>query len=246
MWKLVVVNLGGGKFSLAEKRIRDQASQYSDMLELLVIDESNLGEYAPITHQKFKEYLNIETPGYGYWTWKSEICLNVMKNLKESDNGIIYLDIGCEIFYSKFARLLLRYHLRAYRRKTVVFTKASGSEFNYTKKAVINRFNLSKADLNSSQYAATWFIADRAALGILDTWHKITIENIEFSNNETSDLGNEDSQFISHRADQSILSLLLKSLSIKPSRLVLYSGVNNRLHRTRRHFYPFWTSRNLG
>ncbi len=246
-WLAITVNLGDPKFGLAEQRLRNQALAFTSEIDLVVVNKFNLFDYASETTAKYSHLLNPEVPGYGYWIWKAEICKTALISCRELGyRGVIYLDIGCELFESRMSRFTLRILFRiAMLREALVFT-SGGTDLQYTKRYVLEKMNPSKRDSSSLQVAATWFIVTpEKSIDLISEWSDLCLSDTALLDLSGCELAQNNQEFLTHRSDQSVFSLLCKKRKIRSLSCLDYSGRNMRFHRIRRHFYPIWTARNL-
>lgn len=246
-WLAVTVNLGDPKYQFAEERLVKQSQLFSSEFDLLVVNRSNFSNFAPQAMALYPKLLNSEVRGYGYWVWKAEICKTVLNTCQDLGyKGVLYLDIGCELFQSKFSKLMLRGLFRiASRRQALVFS-SGGTDLQYTKAYVLKKMNVAEKDIYSSQFAATWFMfTPEKSMSLIAEWSDLSLSDIKLSDFSECEKEKNSLEFVEHRSDQSIFSLLCKSRRVHGLNFLDYSGRNMSLHRFRRHFYPIWTSRNL-
>ena len=183
--------------------------------------------------------MNSKHPGFGYFSWKSEIVDTALKYFP--DSGILYIDAGCELNNRLMAKLHLRWILsRA--KSGDFFHTLDYPEKRYTKRLVLDYFSLSDNEASSPQFQATWFaLAGERGRLIAETWKNGVIAGQAMIDDTSSQ---EDKSYVGHRYDQSVLSCTLKSLGIKPRShrpcyrpVSLLSSVNCYLH-------PIWSARN--
>jgi hypothetical protein len=149
--------------------------------------------------------------GYGYWLWKSFICLKKMGEVDYNDI-IFYCDAGCTI---ENKQKLLEYCEYALKNDLVGFTLRY-KEKEYTKGDLFEY--LDAVDLkNTQQIMASVFIFKKTPQNIdfFNRWFEVSIvDNYHLIDDSPSILKN-DKSFIEHRHDQSIFSLLIKKYQMK-------------------------------
>jgi hypothetical protein len=202
-------------------RFETQARETSFFDEITVVDGEN--------HPLFIDFKNanpnldlFSSRGYGYWTWKPFIVLELMKKLNDGDI-LIYADIGCEFSIQGQQKFNL-YKEMVKKIKILAWETNNGfSELSWSKRELIDHLNLQDNLLHQEQIAATFFMVYKCpdTVNIISEWVKYSkYNNYIFINDKT--LLFQYDEFIDHRHDQSILSLLLKSKKIKPLEENLY------------------------
>ena len=238
-WILLTASFGDKRYHDSANRLLQQSKYMKEFSKRVHISEVNLAEYAPITNDRYRKYLNSSFTGYGYFSWKPEIVSTALKLYP--NHGVAYIDAGCELNYRFFARLRL---------KQILNKAADGSYFHtlnyqereHTKGRVLNYFNLEESDRLSPQIQATWFLLKGdVGKNISKRWLDAALAGIEMIDDSTA---TESPNFIAHRHDQSLLSCAVKSMKIRPKRhkpcyrpLTVASRIQCYLH-------PIWSSRN--
>lgn len=180
-------------------------------LEMMVFEAEQSGFFNDIKVYRdvglpssFRYYAEFNARGYGYWRWKPMICVDAMQNMTNGD-VLVYADAGCTInSHGDMARWIdlagnkiLCFHLEEY------FT-----ERRYTKLSVLDAFDAHSIK-DTPQIISGCFVmrASDANKSIMREWMMAAIDHAEWFND---DQDKEDPEFIDHRHDQSVLSLLLK------------------------------------
>ena len=160
---------------------------------------------------------------YGYASWKPEIILNFIKKIPE--NSILqYSDIGCHFNTSgskrlkEYIEISKKEGILGFQYKTPNFKLEKKLKFQiyleneYTKSDLFNFFNL---DLNSpivdSQqvWSGTMFFKnDLKTKNFLRKWLEIC--NVNHLVDDSPSKSNNHNNFIEHRHDQSVFSILCK------------------------------------
>ena len=163
---------------------------------------------------RFYDFLNKNSRGYGYWIWKPFIICEYLKKIPEND-VLVYADIGCE-FSSAGGEIFSDYLVHLKKNDFLVFSTYTGqSESVWTKKELIDLFNLPQKKIIEEQVAATFFLIKNnvRTRKIMHEWLNIAeSENFIYINDVCSTSKNP--EFIEHRHDQSIFSLLMKKYNI--------------------------------
>ena len=167
-----------------------------------------------LKHQKFL----VNSPrGSGYWLWKSKIIDLTLSLINENDI-ILYLDAGCEL--NLLAGNRFNNYINITEKNNFLAFYLNGPNYDikrWTKNILLNRFNISSRSpiLNEPQIeAGCLFIkSNNLTKEFISNWQAVSSEQSYIYSNDII-TENEDKDFIDHRHDQSILTLLLyKSLN---------------------------------
>ncbi len=156
--------------------------------------------------------LNRHKRGFGYWMWKSFIT---KMELEKMDNGdiLVYADAGCVINKNGYKRFEEYIEMLSNSPISNLSFQSPHLEKEYVKGDVFKYFNLEKNDLlkNSGQLIAGVYLIrkDLSSINLIDTWYKICHSNQDLITDKKSKYPN-DFDFIDHRHDQSIFSILRK------------------------------------
>jgi hypothetical protein len=208
--------------SKARNRILAQAAAmgiYDDLRAMTPDDLNHEFRY------KYKNILNSETKGFGFWLWKPEIIKSCLASLNFGDI-LHYVDVGCHLnllgkkrMFQYFDILnqddigILAFEPKGHPKEIL----ERGLEFNwpeykYTKGDTLKYFNVLPGSYiyNSQQIVATTFFIKKTnlAVDIIDQWSNSS-KILQLINDEKSKIDNGHG-FIDHRHDQSILSIILK------------------------------------
>lgn len=166
-----------------------------------------------------RDYARSNPRGYGFWRWKSAICLAHLETMKEGDVAL-YADAGC-VFNPPARARLLEYAAMA-RDHGVVAFQMTRPGFSYvekvwTKREVLQRFGCdTRLDiLDSGQIEATAFIFAKThhAKFIFTKWYDIPRRTPSAIDDSISLA--QRPEFRENRHDQSLFSLLLKLYGAK-------------------------------
>jgi hypothetical protein len=188
--------------------------------------------------------------GFGYWLWKPTI---IMKRLSEIPSGdiLLYLDAGCELnLMDKQPRDRISWYFNLARQHgslamQLIDLPEKGVfpiEFRYSKASLIQSLNPSNETLSENQLMATamWFANTDNNKKFLVRWEEVAVsQNYSLLTDDLLQDGNDD--FVGHRHDQSIFSILYKEFGMffipdetdwKPN----WTGKGS--------VYPIWAMRN--
>lgn len=165
--------------------------------------------------------------GNGLWLWKPYFINRVIKESKEGDY-IFYLDSGA--FFIRDVRLLLPYISQD---KPLFVTDIPLMECNWTKPSCIEYFHAERFRYtNQIQGGIVFFMVNtftkkffREYLEMCQTYQLILPEGL--GKDDVIDRNYRD-QFVSHREDQSIFSIMCKKEGLRPHRDLTQRGKNPR------------------
>jgi len=171
--------------------------------------------------------------GYGYWFWKPMIIFDKLSKIKDGDI-LVYLDAGFMInrkaskrfneylqYVNKVESGLLVFELSPERINDLNLIDKKNRlkklrEVEYTKKAVLDVFDLKVNDIDSAQIQGSPIIIKKNAMSLMlvQKWYEYAEPKTRlFKNPELEEVQN--TEFIAHRNDQSVLSCLLKSHQVR-------------------------------
>lgn len=160
---------------------------------------------------KHNEFIMQSSRGYGYWIWKSYINMKILNKINTNDI-VLYMDAGCALNINNDSiNRLLEYIAIVKNSKSGLLSfelNNDCTERKYTKMDLIDYMKCYKY-LDTPQLLCTTFMYKKTSFveKLFDEWYNISC-NYNLINDE-SFLPN-DINFIDHRHDQSIFSLLRK------------------------------------
>lgn len=151
--------------------------------------------------------------GFGYWLWKPYIISLKLSKLKK-DEILVYLDCGSTIQNNN---IILNNYLKILNDKSIiVFANSDHLEKQFQKNRLLKHFNLDNDNefLNSNHIESGCLLIKKneESLNFIKQW----LQLCEYNNYELLNdcLDSESTDFIEHRHDQSILSILSKQSNI--------------------------------
>jgi hypothetical protein len=199
-------------------------SRYFRLIQRLLTQANNMNIFDTITAytdqssemssflNEHKNFLQNNKRGFGYYIWKSYIALLKSKEVNNNDI-IIYLDAGCELIKDGVERL--KQYIELATINDLVAFKLPHKEYQYTKSDVFKRLNCCESQYyNSQQIMGGIFIFRKCnrMKNFFENLHSILIEdNYHYSDDTPSIIPNLDG-FKESRHDQSVFSLLIKSM----------------------------------
>ena len=232
------------KWHYALKRLAKQIKRLDLNLEFHTYGEKELTQ--------LKEWVDIRSlisqysQGYGLWIWKPLIILDALNKNKDA-LGVLYLDAGCELNINDVSKLRFQEYLDLVLREDLLVFEMDLLEYNYTSHEVINRIYPNLLENQKQTSAAVIFVKNSMeARQIINIWQELITENNNanlIGNVHKTILEKDTSKpaLISHRNDQSILSLILRKFNkITLSDETYWAPNWEKLGKN----YPIWVTRN--
>jgi hypothetical protein len=213
-------------------RLLKQAKEMNFFDKIHLFDENDLSvEF----RKKFKDKLVPGSRGFGYWSWKPEVILNVLNKIEEGD-CLLYLDAGCHLNVYGKKRLVEYFNILKSNNKGIIAFQTilpnnensslewDGRELlnwpisNWTKGDLLDYFCFrdNQSVINTQCIVSTLILIKKCktALGIIEQWQNIIIERFDLLD-DTPSLTPNLTGYIEHRHDQAIWSLICVKNEIK-------------------------------
>lgn len=233
--KVVFVTFGTNNYNNAVTRICKQAADMKVFDKVYQFNENDLGEDFYNMHGKF---VTENKKGFGHWIWKGYIVNKIMNNLDMGDI-LFYADSGCELNicgkdrFMEYIKLVQSYdslgfmmeHLEKRYTKGDVFKYLDANHLKDTGQLLGGIFFLRKTDFNMK------FIEELNNLYCVNDYMLIS-DKLSIEPN--------DSEFIDHRQDQSIFSILYKKHNMYSIKDETYFAPNWEHGNS----FPIWAARN--
>ncbi|MGL5152007.1 MAG: hypothetical protein ACRC7N_15720 [Clostridium sp.] len=228
---IIAINYADDNFREAQKFNTMTAYKYGQVDKVI--------EYSPkdIDEEFYKRNIDIlsQKRGGGYWLWKPYIILKTMKEMYDGDY-LFYCDSGAA--YINKVNFLVN-SLEKSKQDIMVF-ELPLVEKQWTQKVTLNTMECEKSEYtNTNQRLATYLM-----LKVNSNSKNIMESYLELCRNKEIliDNNSEESELISHRHDQSILSLLSKREGLEPFRDPSQYGIrpweylaNGRMYRAKKY-----------
>jgi len=243
-WLLITAGFGGAEMEGAALRVKAQAQSLGLLNQVIAITTDDLAKACPLVWEKYSKYLNTSHKGFGYFSWKVELVYGALHGYFGDFDGVIWVDAGCEIFNSPWTRIRLKRWMQSAEKTGTFLYTLDTPEQDFTKALAFEEFSDLDPGDRSPQIQATWFMLHgKTGREISQKWLDVSLKGIELLDLSPSPKG-EVSTFVEHRFDQSLLSLLIKSLKYKASSYLPCSGNSGIKSQIRGIVHPIWTSRN--
>ena len=241
----LTAGLGGLSFEQAADRLVEQASTFGLFSKLHAVKEPEILEICPRLLNWFSLVELRNTKGFGWYSWKATLAYQAMVVKRWGDFDLVmYLDAGCEMFHSVFSeKRLNKYLTHAMTSGNTLFAIPT-PEMGYTKRDLFEFFPTLDVDDATNQFqSGSWIFKTESSAEFANTWESLSSLGIHMTDESLSKIPERDN-FIVHRYDQSIFSLLAKSLGYQPISDVPPGNTQSIQGKIRGFFFPFWWTRN--
>jgi hypothetical protein len=214
----VFISFGGGQpnYHIRVHELCEQAQETGYFTDVLPFTEQNLMTDPSFWENHADFMLNPQNRrGFGFWLWKPYL---IMKTLDQMEMGdvLIYADAGCVINPKGLDRLK-EYEslLDTNEFGLIAFRLPPGNciDLKYTKRVTLDHLGEPKLDGPTQQFMATIQIMKKTnhVVKYMKTWYDACcINNYVFLHGRPA--YDEYPEYIDHRHDQSIHSLLIKRI----------------------------------
>jgi len=243
-WIAVTAGFLPINFELAADRVnRDLVSLYP-FKKFLKFTSRDIENCAPRTFSKYREFLREDVPGFGYYSWKSEIVYRAINGEFGKCDGVVWIDGGCEILSTPWTRKKFRDQINIAEKSGYLVFELDTPEAKFSKQDVISTFNTELKNDESPQIQAThFFLYGDTGKKIAETWFESGMKGIQMFDHTPSIEGDPD-DFVLHKSDQSLFSLSLKSLNANERVTPPPAGNRGVLSRLSAMRAPVWAARN--
>lgn len=200
----------GDPFSwTAKRRLEKQARSLNLFTSIRVLSPKNL---SPEFRLKHKKRLTPAERGFGYWIWKPRVILDTLLSV-DVDDIVLYVDIGCHLNPLGMARMN-RYVAQVRESQSgILSSEYCEEEKKWTKGDVLRFFgvehNAVVLDSTQRQTGAIFLRNGYRTQAFVREWLSIMEDNPNLFDDSPS-LAPNFPEFIEHRHDQSIFSILSK------------------------------------
>lgn len=249
--KIHLITYGDGdvKFSNSAERLAKQARLTSWFETIEIWDLCKLKEFDFIWAKNHSDFINNNKRGHGYWIWKPKTILSKLKMMPENDI-LIYVDSGCEINNNGHEKLLQYAKWASYSGMVAFYLNGPNYTIaQWTKRNLLEYFGVHQNQdlLKYPQVEAGVLVLKNnlETRNFISTWLDISLKENYLYINDAIKGGLEEPNFIEHRHDQAIFSLLHYTtqfgISVRNENYFPELWINN-MHP---HFSPIAAFRNL-
>ncbi|NCU31469.1 MAG: hypothetical protein EOM23_00720 [Candidatus Moranbacteria bacterium] len=227
-----LVSFADSRLHRSLKRLSWQADAFKIFEKIHLLNESDLSSNF---NEHFKSKLISSPKGYGYWSWKPEVILNIINYI---DNGdcLLYIDAGCHLNLNGKMRLIEYFEILKNADKGIVAFQADPpnvenstldhdgrklfdqSNYRWIKGDLFDFFGFREIhDVVHAQAIGAGIILIKkceAATAIIEEWKKIIWNRFDLLD-DTPSVSPNFPGFIEHRHDQAIWTLLCIKHGVK-------------------------------
>lgn len=214
---ITFLSFGNGTYTRSAKRIENEARRCGWFDNIEVYNQLRLEQTE--FWQNHGNFCQENPRGYGYWIWKPWLIRKTIESISD-DDILVYADSGCTIntncpkeYFDEIIKNLCETPLGIYCHEL-----SSCQEYKYTKPETI--VALAADDkLDTPQIMATILFIRKceASLKFIDKWFEWCIKNNYIYINDLYNIQYDvPENFVDHRHDQSIFSILVKKSSYAP------------------------------
>ena len=213
--KVCVVIFGDGSLSFkqAASRLGEQASNLQIFSKVAVLDSNSLIQISKRYNNDISKISSLATHPFYFRAIKPWAILNFMEDDVNKFDIIFYIDSGCEIPNNLVSRLRIRFLILKTYKYGAIAERTEYKEIAYSRKNLLDYFELNDWANTSGQIQSTWsmFRNSQQNKKFMMEWIELSDPKYKFWQNPVGEeLKFQSSDFIAHRHDQSIFSLLYK------------------------------------
>ena len=212
--KIHFITFGNGQYTKGVQHLCRQANDLNCFTSVRGVTDPKT---IPLTE---KEILFAEknSRGFGYWLWKPRLIQNTMSKLKNGEM-ILYVDGGCRLGRVGNQITTMADRLKTLQNKFFVAVPWPGTpnhEYNWTKTDLVDALQVpdhrKESILGSRQLEANIILIEVSpeSRRIVDNWVQLMNPDRPHLFDDTPSVRPNHPNFVEHRHDQSIFSLLMK------------------------------------
>jgi len=221
----------------AADRLKVELEQTGMFRSVYAFNEISAAEFVP-EWKSHLEFINRNQRGAGYWIWKPLLMHKMIT--KFPTVGIAYFDAGCELNWNIFSSIRFKSYLSKCANEGAFAFQMKHLENRWTKRDLFEEISIEQLTNPTGQVSASVVFRSPSEIdSLFEEWLQVaTAQHYKFLDDSPSFAENIP-EFIEHRHDQSILSLLLKKYHVPLSR--------DESHNPKflpKFFTPIWAIRN--
>jgi hypothetical protein len=233
--KIHLISYGDARYELQRAFFTESALFSSFFDEVTMFTKEDIAETFV---EKFHEIFQFPRGG-GYMIWKPYFIKKALDALKDGD-VLIYCDAGCMINHWGKERFDAYIEKLISSETGIITFEMELKEYQYTKSEVFEYFNATEEIINSKQIISGIILMRKCphTTMIIDKWHQ-TVHDNPWLFTDKLDARPQHPDFIAHRHDQSIFSVILKThgAEVLPDETYFDDFMREG------QFFPFWATR---
>ncbi|MBB5620656.1 hypothetical protein HDE69_001705 [Pedobacter cryoconitis] len=204
--KVYLISYGDAKYASQREFFKETALASSFFDEVVIFSPEDL---EPAFSRNFQHILNHRRGG-GYWIWKPYLIQRVLESLNE-DDILIYCDAGCMINSNGKERFKEYIEMLRQSETGCISFELPHKEREYTKQEAFDYFGPQEDVINSNQLMATVIMLRKCphVTHLINKWYAVLCENPLLFTDDKNE-ADQHKEFIDHRHDQSVFSILRK------------------------------------
>lgn len=208
--RIRLVSFADGTFAGRRTQFEKEAEALSVFDDMFIYDSGTL----PASFRaKHLDFMQSQPRGFGYWIWKPLIIHETLV-MSSTDDVVVYLDIGFTLNAAGRDRFMDYVEIATESRHKMLSFQNVHTEYKWTKMDLAKRLRIEKSFpvMHTSQLTSGFIVLGKTASNIelLQEWQQVAVESdYRYSDDSRSTVENHP-EFIEHRHDQSISSLLRK------------------------------------
>lgn len=233
--KIYLISYGDALYASQKEFLKETALASSFFDEVAIFSPEDID---PAFRKYFQKVLSQQRGG-GYWIWKPYLIQRVLESLND-DDILIYCDAGCMINsnggkrFKEYIELLIRSETGC------ISFELPHKEIEFTKQEVFDHFSPSDEVIHSNQLMATVIMLKKCqhTIHLVNEWYATLYANPLLFTDDKDNVA-QHKEFIDHRHDQSIFSILQKTYQseVIPDETYFLDFVRYGQP------YPFWAAR---
>ena len=233
--KIQLISYGDARYALQKEFFKQTALASSFFDEVTIFSPEDI-ETTFSNH--FEKILN-QRRGGGYWIWKPYFIQRVLETLAD-DDILIYCDAGCMINSSGGPRFKEYVDSLTKSETGCISFELPHKEIEYTKQEVFDYLETPEDLVISNQLMATVIMLRKCThtTMLVNKWYAVLCEK-PFLFTDDKENSTQNAEFIDHRHDQSIFSIIRKTYNseIIPDETYFLDFVREGQP------YPIWATR---
>lgn len=208
------ISFGNDLFKNQREKLRTQALNTGWFDRVIIETPETIQNF----YQTHKNFIDNNKRGWGYWIWKPYIILRQLSEMSDGD-FLFYIDAGSTIVpHMKYRLDFYIEEMSKSERPIITFSQPPYYEKMFQKMGVLKRFYINgkylsqnEEFLNSAQIESGIFMCKKNdfTMEFVKLWLDLVLEN-NYNLVDDIDDNKQFEDFVDHRHDQSILSILCK------------------------------------
>lgn len=213
---LIFVTFGDGPkgWRDAAKRLARDVNSFTNPMATLNLQIKDISYFNPSIGSQINNLAKQYKRGYGYWSWKAA-AVNLASHLFPN-KYILYIDAGSSLnLVENASAIWTDWRNFVEEHGALAWQLNNHPEYAWTKKELLDRLNVGDRIVTSNQIQSGFvFLAPNMQnKSLLKEWQELSLEESGFFLTDEIKI-QQHPNFLEHRHDQSILSLIWKKLEL--------------------------------